>query len=98
MLTVDEVLNLNYYKKADYTGWINGMRFLIRREAPEDGDAVFHAFVWPGPLIFPLADPDTMADMTAPFSEEGRQAVVDWINGQYESCPDRFSHERKVLL
>lgn len=34
MLTSDEVLNLNYYKKTSYTGWINGMRFLIRREAP----------------------------------------------------------------
>ena len=39
MLTFDEVLNLNYYKKTSYTGWINGMRFLIRREAPEEGDA-----------------------------------------------------------
>ena len=36
MLTSDEVLNLNYYKKTSYTGWINGMRFLIRREAPEE--------------------------------------------------------------
>ena len=52
MLTSDEVLNLNYYKKTSYTGWINGMRFLIRREAPEEGDAFFHAWVWPGPLIF----------------------------------------------
>ena len=56
MLTSDEVLNLNYYKKTSYTGWINGMRFLIRREAPEEGDAFFHAWVWPGPLIFSLTD------------------------------------------
>ena len=54
MLTSDEVLNLNYYKKTSYTGWINGMRFLIRREAPEEGDAFFHAWVWPGPLILSL--------------------------------------------
>lgn len=44
MLTSDEVLNLNYYKKTSYTGWINGMRFLIRREAPEEGDAFFPAW------------------------------------------------------
>ncbi len=41
MLTFDEVLNLNYYKKTSYTGWINGMRFLIRREAPEEGTPFF---------------------------------------------------------
>ena len=33
MITTDEILNLNYYKKTTYTGWMEGMRFLIRREA-----------------------------------------------------------------
>ena len=86
MLTSDEVLNLNYYKKTSYTGWINGMRFLIRREAPEEGDAFFHAWVWPGPLIFSLTDDSLKTDFTAPFTNEGKQQVVDWINAQYEDC------------
>ena len=54
MLTYDEALNLNYYKLTSYTGWINGMRFLIRREVPEEGDAIFHAWVWPGPCCHPI--------------------------------------------
>ena len=45
MLTFDDVLNLNYYKKTSYTGWINGMRFLIKQEETEEGDAIFHAWV-----------------------------------------------------
>lgn len=98
MLTYDDVLNLNYYKKTNYTGWINGMRFLIRREAPEDGGAVFHAWVWPGPYIFDLAEDSVKTDMTAPFTEEGKRTVVDWINAQYEGHPERWSHERKVLM
>lgn len=53
MLTSDEVLNLNYYKKTSYTGWINGMRFLIRREAPEEGDAFFMHGSGPVLLSFP---------------------------------------------
>ena len=97
MLTSDEVLNLNYYKKTSYTGWINGMRFLIRREAPEEGDAFFHAWVWPGPLIFSLTDDSLKTDFTAPFSNEGRQQVVDWINAQYEDHPEKWSHEKKNL-
>ena len=32
MLTYDDALNLNYYKKTTFTGWMNGMRFLIKRE------------------------------------------------------------------
>lgn len=97
MLTYDEVLNLNYYKKTNYTGWINGMRFLIRREAPEDADAIFHAWVWPGPYIFDLTDDAKKSDFTAPFSEDGKHAVVDWINQQYEQYPDRWSHEKKPM-
>ena len=97
MLTTDEVLNLNYYKKTTYTGWINGMRFLIKREAPEEVDAFFHAWVWPGPLIFDLVDDAQKYDFTAPFSNEGNQQVVDWINAQYEDNPDLWSHERKPM-
>lgn len=97
MLTCDEVLNLNYYKKTSYSGWINGMRFLIRREASEDGGAFFHAFVWPGPYIFDLTADEKKTEFTAPFTEDGKQMVVDWINGQYEAHPERWSHERKVL-
>ena len=77
MLTSDEVLNLNYYKKTSYTGWINGMRFLIRREAPEEGDAFFHAWVWPGPLIFSLTDDSLKTDFTAPFTNEGKQEIYN---------------------
>ena len=97
MLTSDEVLNLNYYKKTSYTGWINGMRFLIRREAPEEGDAFFHAWVWPGPLIFSLTDDSLKTDFTAPFTNEGKQQVGDWINAQYEDHPEKWSHEKKNL-
>lgn len=34
MITCDDILNLNYYKKTSYSGWMGGMRFLIKREVP----------------------------------------------------------------
>ena len=34
MLTYDDALNLNYYKKTTFTGWMNGMRFLSLRKPP----------------------------------------------------------------
>ena len=37
MLTYDEALNLNYYKKTSFTGWMNPLRFLIKQEKPEEG-------------------------------------------------------------
>ena len=96
MLTYDDALNLNYYKKTSYTGWMGGMRFLIKREdviikeatedTPEEkGDPIFHAWVWPGPYIFDLTDDSLKTDITFPFTQEGKEQTVDWINEQYES-------------
>ena len=34
MLTYDDALNLNYYKKTSFTGWMGGMRFKIAMEKP----------------------------------------------------------------
>jgi len=91
MLTYDEVLNLNYYKKTSYTGWMKPLRFLIKMEKPEESEAIFHAWVWPGPYIFDLTDDSLKLDKTAAFSEDGKREIVDWINEQYDLHKDEWS-------
>ena len=91
MLTYDEALNLNYYKKTSFTGWISPIRFLIKKEDTEDGDSIFHAWVWPGPYIFDKTDDALKIEYTAPFSEDGKKEIVDWINQQYEEKKDIWS-------
>lgn len=90
MITYDEVLNLNYYKKTSYSGWTGGMRFLLRMEKPEEGEPIFHAFVWPGPLIFDLTEDSKKIDATFPFSESGKCQAVDWLNEQLTSRLDQW--------
>ena len=85
MLTYDDALNLNYYKKTTFTGWMGGMRFLIKRETLEDADAIFHVWIWPGPYIFDMTDDSLKRENTFPFSEEGKKQAVDWINTEYEA-------------
>ncbi len=95
MLTYDEALNLNYYKKTHFTGWMNPLRFLIKKEENADGESIFHAWVWPGPYIFDKTDDMLKIDNTAPFTEEGKCQIVDWINEQYETYKDIWS--KKIL-
>ena len=85
MLTYDDALNLNYYKKTTFTGWMGGMRFLIKRETPEDADSIFHVWIRPGPYIFDKTDDSLKREHTFPFSEEGKKQAVDWINEEYEA-------------
>ncbi len=84
MLSYDDALNLNYYKKTTFTGWMKPIRFLIKMEKSEEGAPFFHAWIWPEPYIFELVDDSKKIDFTAPFTEEGRRAVVDWLNTQQE--------------
>ena len=91
MLTYDEALNLNYYKKTSFTGWISPVRFLIKKEENENGDSIFHAWVWPGPYIFDKTDDALKIEHTAPFSEDGKKEIVDWINQQYEEKKNIWS-------
>lgn len=47
---------------------------------------------------FDLTDDDKKFDFTVPFSDEGKQQVVDWINAQYEEHPELWSHEKKTIF
>jgi len=94
MLSYDEALNLNYYKKTSFTGWMSPIRFLVKQEKPEDGEPFFHAWVWPGPYAFEKADKKAMLDTTAPFNEDGKKQIVDWINQQFETYKDIWSTKK----
>lgn len=104
MLTYDEVLNLNYYKKTTYTGWMGGMRFLIKREQPvipdpETGeekpqDPIFHVWIWPGPYIYALTPAEKKFTAQFPFSEDGKRQAVDWINAQYEEHSELWPKQK----
>ena len=64
---------------------------MIKQEKPEEGEPIFHAWVWPGPYIFDLTDDSLKLDKTAPFSEDGKKVIVDWINEQYTLHKDEWS-------
>ncbi len=89
MLTYDDALNMNYYKKTSFTGSMKGMRFVIKKDSvetedPEKPDTIFHVWVWPGPYNYDSTDDSLKTDATFPFTEEGRKQSVDWVNQMYE--------------
>lgn len=95
MITNDDILNMNFYKKEKFTGSYLGMRYLIKKDSePEDAEDtsenaprrdIFRATIWPGPYNFATTPDDKKISATFPFTPEGKQQVVDWLNGQWES-------------
>ncbi len=83
MITTEDVLNMNFYKKETFTGSYQGMRYLLKKDT-EGEDTVFRCYNWPGPYNF-AATPDDKKEMACfPFSEEGKQAAVDWLNQNWK--------------
>lgn len=100
MITNDAILNMNFYKKEKFTGSYQGMRYLIQKASkpqnPKDTseDAprtdVFSATVWPGPYNYATTPEEAKTTCCFPFTPEGKQQVVDWLNTQWESRKEEW--------
>lgn len=79
MLKKETFVPIQFFKKEAYTGSMNGMRYRIHKA--EEG---LEAAVYPEPYCYEATPDEKKTKMIFPFSEEGREQAVDWINQQYE--------------
>lgn len=84
MITTEDVLNMNFYKKEKFTGSYKGMRYLLKKDTEED-EAIFRCYVWPGPYNFASTPDEQKKTASFPFTVEGKQAAVDWMNEQWST-------------
>ena len=92
MITNNDILNMNFYQKEIFTGSYEGMRYLIKKDTAADGEdtsagstPVFRATIWPGPYNFASTADDKKASADFPFTPEGKEQVVDWLNEQWRA-------------
>ena len=95
---------ITYYEHAQpYLGSHRGMRFRIARNPMEDvalvpkekkGEALFEAIIWPEPYCFEMTPEEQKSIATFPFDEEGKIAMIDWLNEQYESRYEEWESVR----
>ena len=72
MITTDDVLNMNFYKKETFTGSYKGMRYLLKKDTEEE-TTIFRCYVWPGPYNFATTPDDQKTMATFPFTDAGNQ-------------------------
>ena len=95
MITTEDVLNMNFYKKEKFTGSYKGMRYLLKKDTeetpsdnpdtPSETKTIFRCYVWPGPYNFATTPDDQKRTASFPFTLEGKQAAVDWMNDQWST-------------
>ena len=91
-MTIDpgELYGISFYEYGEaYYGSGEGTRFRVAREPLENvhytppdkrGEAVLKASVWPEPYSYASTDSALIEDRTFPFSQEGLEAVLNWLN------------------
>ena len=85
MIDKDNFHILNFVKKEEYSGSMDGMRYMIQRvpgEQEESPDRI-RVIIWPEPLgLFSTSDElKTFGYFT--LDEDGISDVADWLNKQY---------------
>lgn len=92
MIAYEDILNLNFYTYGQaFSGSYKGMRYKViqlKEQKDEEGNVIseksLETYIWPEPFGFDKTADDQKIRRLFPFSEEGRRAVVDWLNEMHE--------------
>ena len=84
MIGEHDILSFNYLKKQAFLGSFQGMRYRLKA-AGEGDEAVLEAIIWPEPFILEHTDEELSEKKEFPFSEEGREEAIAWLNERYAS-------------
>lgn len=83
MLDPENFHPLNYIKKEEYSGSMEGMRYMLKRVRSGEED-VIKVTVWPEPLNMFRTPEHLRESVEVPLTAEGVEQARQWINGQYE--------------
>lgn len=80
---------LNYIKKEEYSGSMDGMRYMMKRVKGEEAD-VIRVIIWPEPYGIHRTPEEEKQFTEVPLTEEGVAQAADWLNEQYEEQKERW--------
>lgn len=73
---------LNYIKKEEYTGSMDGMRYMLKKKEKEEG-AALEVIIWPEPYCYARTDEEKKQRREFSLSMEGVQEAADYLNAMY---------------
>lgn len=89
---------LNYIKKEEYSGSMDGMRYLLKKVRSETTDEdVIRVTVWPEPLNILRTPEEQKTSIEVPLTKEGVEQAADWLNEQYETRQDYWLEQKNRL-
>lgn len=93
MIDLHGQAGLPYVNKGIYTGSYRGMRYRLRK-AEKDEEKYLEAVIYPEPYSFEATAEGEKTAEAFPFTDEGFEAAVAWLNAQYEEQKERWEAAR----
>lgn len=82
---------LNYIKKEEYSGSMDGMRYLLKR-ASKDSEDCIQVTIWPEPYSYFKTPEEKKQSIEVPLTEQGVEQAADWLNEQYEVQREKWKN------
>lgn len=98
MLDKTKFMALHYYDYGEtFGGSYRGMEYRFGKEKDENDNPVLRAWIWPGPYNFIHTKREKKIWQDFPFSEEGKDAAVDWLEKMRAEKTELFDKIPSIL-
>lgn len=82
MISLKGWISIPFLKKSDFKGSYCGMRYRLCKIGTEEGDRILTE-IWKGPKAYDQTEEEKERE-SFPFSVEGIEQSVAWLNEKYE--------------
>ncbi|MCI9314163.1 MAG: hypothetical protein HFI57_04135 [Lachnospiraceae bacterium] len=94
MLDKETFHPLNYIKKEEYSGSMEGMRYMLKKVRSGEED-VIRVTIWPEPLNMVRTPEHLRESIDVPLTAEGVEQAAEWINEQHETRREYWTEKAK---
>ena len=86
-------LSIKALKKEPFSGSHCGMRYYLTAK-----DDILTAYLYPEPWCFEATQEDQKERKEFPFTQEGLDDAISWMNQRYEADRDHWEHISKEQM
>ena len=90
MINKDNFHILNYIKKEEYVGSMEGMRYMLKKKISGD-DTTLEVILWPEPFGYSKTSESKKQRMEFALCQEGLEEAIEWMNEQYVQQKELWS-------
>ena len=95
MIDLHGQAGLPYVNRNAYTGSCQGMRYRLQKKVKEEGGTSLEAVTYPEPYSYEVTDEKEKTFREFPFTQEGFEQAVAWLNEEYERQAKRWGQGSK---